>query len=98
MARLIADRTAGLQYASAVLAGARLGYANSAGAMPSQQQEVLLVRPRSKNFPGTSSNHNVVMNWMLKVSTGMADSIWSKTVLASYLYELMGQSLSLIHI
>ena len=60
--------------------------------MPSQQQEVLLARPRSKNFPGTSSNHNVVMNWMLKVSTGMADSIWSKTVLASYLYELMGQS------
>ena len=60
--------------------------------MPSQQQEVLLARPRSKNFPGTSSNHNVVVNWMLKVSTGMADSIWSKTVLASYLYELMGQS------
>ena len=28
-------------------------------------------RTRSKNFPGTSSNHNVVVNWMLKVSTGM---------------------------
>ena len=47
---------------------------------------------RSKNFPGSKYNHNVVVNWLLKVSTGMADSIWSGTVLASYLYELMGQS------
>ena len=47
---------------------------------------------RSKNFSGSKYNHNVVVNWLLKLSTGMADSIWSGTVLASYLYELMGKS------
>lgn len=39
--------------------------------MPEELSSSLLATTRSKNFPGTSSNHNVVVNWMLKVSTGM---------------------------
>ena len=50
---------------------------------------------RSKNFalwPFQRSNHNVVVMQALKLSTGLADNVWSGTVLASYLYEIMGQS------
>ena len=50
---------------------------------------------RSKNFalwPFQKSNHNVVVMQGLKLSTGLADNVWSGTVLASYLYEIMGKS------
>ena len=43
-------------------------------------------------WPLQRFNHNVVVNWMLKGSAGCADSVWSQTVLAAYLYELMDQS------
>ena len=49
-----------------------------------------------KNFaycgPLRRYNHNAVINWGLKMTAGWADSIWSNTVLAVYLYELMGKS------
>jgi hypothetical protein len=47
----------------------------------------------SKNFahcgPLRKYNHNAVVNWALKGSAGAADSVWSNTVLAAYLYELV---------
>ena len=46
----------------------------------------------SKNFPRTSTNWNVAVMLALKFSTGLADNVWGGTVLASYLYEIMGQS------
>ena len=49
----------------------------------------------NKNFPCpplNRFNHNVVVTWLLVLVEGVGDSIWSGTVLASYLYELMGKS------
>ena len=43
-------------------------------------------------WPLKRYNHNVVINWLLKGSAGCADSVWSNTVLAAYLYQLMGNS------
>lgn len=51
--------------------------------------------PRSKNFPFRpfrNHNHNVVVNWLVRGFAGCADSVWSGTVLASYLYELFGSN------
>ena len=50
---------------------------------------------RSKNFalwPFKKYNHNVVVGWLNCLTSGVADSVWTGTVLASYLYELMGKS------
>jgi MFS family permease len=49
----------------------------------------------SKNFalpPFRRFNHNVVVTWLMTVVQGSADSIWSNTVLASYVYELMAKT------
>ena len=46
----------------------------------------------SKNFaywPFRTRNHNVVVTWIQCVLQGSADSIWTNTVLASFVYELM---------
>ena len=51
--------------------------------------------PPSKNFalwPFKNFNHNVVVCWSVVITSGVADSIWSGTVLAAYLYELMGSN------
>ena len=55
----------------------------------------LLGETRSKSFgcwPFRAYNHNVVVTWLVVLTEGWADSIWTGTVLASFLYELMGQS------
>lgn len=49
--------------------------------------------PSNKNFavwPFTSVNHNVVTNIGMKFSFGLADGIWSGTVLANYLFHIGG--------
>ena len=48
--------------------------------------------PDSKNFacwPFRKRNHNVVVTWIQCILQGSADSIWTNTVLASFVYELM---------
>ena len=48
--------------------------------------------PPSRNFalwPFRDKNHNVVVTWIEVVLQGSADSIWTNTVLASFVYELM---------
>lgn len=48
--------------------------------------------PDSKNFacwPFRKRNHNVVVTWIQCILQGSADSVWTNTVLASFVYELM---------
>ena len=50
---------------------------------------------RSKNFPFAPfrhRNYNVVCIWINTLIVGVANNIWYGTVLASFLYELMGKS------
>ena len=60
-----------------------------------EQPDELLQPAESKNFafwPFRSFNHNVVVTWLQVVVQGSADSIWSNTVLAAYVYELMSKT------
>ena len=64
----------------------------------SARNEPLLAAPSAapvndKNFglyPLRSHNHNVVVNLLMRFSTGLADSIWSGTVLANFLFHIGG--------
>ena len=70
------------------------GSTDSARAALLDEQPVTAVHP-SKNFalpPFRGYNHNVVVTWLMTVVQGSADSIWSNTVLASYVYELMAKT------
>mmetsp|Transcript_7239 Transcript_7239/g.12230 ORF Transcript_7239/g.12230 Transcript_7239/m.12230 type:complete len:606 (+) Transcript_7239:187-2004(+) len=62
----------------------------------SSSETLLSEASSSKNFPCfpplNRFNHNVVVTWLLVVVEGIGDNIWTGTVLASYLYELMGKS------
>ena len=49
--------------------------------------------PHGKNFPlapFTQVNHNVVINIAMRFAFGLADGIWSGTVLANFLYHVGG--------
>lgn len=44
----------------------------------------------SKQFCGTKHNHNVVVNIIMRSSFGLAEGIWSGTVLAAFLFHIGG--------
>lgn len=51
--------------------------------------------PEKKNFPLpplTRLNHNVALLLLMRIVSGLHTSLWSGTVLASYLYVLMGSN------